>query len=66
MFCRMVDKCIMTQWQQFSAFWQQQGHVEMQKYTLFLSILPTRKDNFKVSVLVIEYLVAMSYELRMT
>ena len=27
MFYSMVDKC-MTQWQRFSVFWQQPGHVE--------------------------------------
>ena len=28
MFYSMVDKC-MTQWQKFSVFWQQAGHVEI-------------------------------------
>ena len=36
----------------------------MWKYTLFLSTLPTRQDNFTFfSVLMVEYLVATSYEL---
>ena len=47
----MVNKC-MTQWQKFSAFWQQAGHVE----TLIVH---------KFSVLMIGYLVATSYELWM-
>ena len=29
MFCSMVNKCVMTQWQKFSIYWQQAGHVEV-------------------------------------
>ena len=29
MFYGMFDKCIMTQWQKFSIFWQQAGYVEI-------------------------------------
>ena len=29
MFYSMIDKCIMTQWQKFSIFWNQAGHVEV-------------------------------------
>ena len=59
MFYSMLDKC-MTQWQRFSVFWQQVGHVEIY---IVLSTLPARQDNFTFLVLMIEYLVATSYEL---
>ena len=29
MFHSMIDKFAMTQWQKFSIFWQQAGHVEI-------------------------------------
>ena len=39
MFYSMVDKCIAAQWQTFSIFWQQAGHVETY---IVLITLPTR------------------------
>ena len=47
MFYSMIDKFIMSQWQNFPIFWQQASHVE---YTLFLSTLPTRLDNFDFKI----------------
>ena len=44
MFYSMIDNCLMNQWQKFSIFGTKQV---MWKYTLLLSTLPTRKDNFK-------------------
>ena len=60
MFYSMVDKCIMTQWQKFSIFWQQlmscgNIHRSYQHYQ-------PGKITLQVSVLMIEYLVATSYE----
>ena len=49
----------MNQWEQFSIFKQQAGHAE-------IYIIPINTSNqiaFQVSVLMIEYLVATSYEL---
>ena len=60
MFYSIVNKC-MTQWQKY--FGNKQV---MWKNALLLSTLPTRQDNFTFfSVLMIEYLVATSYELWM-
>ena len=61
MFYSMVDKC-MTQWQKFSVFWQQAGHVEIQ---IVLVNTKPGKITLHFSVLMIEYLVATSYELWM-
>ena len=60
MFYSMVNKC-MTQWQMYFG-----NRQVMWKNALFLSTLPIRQDNFTFfSVLMIEYLVATSYELWM-
>ena len=64
----MVGKCKITQLQQCSisiismAVWQQAGHV---KIYVFLSKRPARKEPSQVLVLMIEYLVAVSFKLWM-
>ena len=56
-FYSMVDKCIMNQWQQFLIFC---GNIHR-----FYQHYQPAKINLQVSVLMIEYLVATSYELWM-
>ena len=56
----MVDKC-MTQWQTFSLFWQQAGHVEI--YNVFINT--ANQVTLHFSMLMIKYLVVTSYELWM-
>ena len=57
-FYSMVDKCIMNQLQRFQFFGNKQV---MWKNTLFISY-QSGKITLEVSVLMIEYLVATSYE----
>ena len=59
----MFDKCIMTQWQKFSIFWQQAGHVEI--YICSYQHYQPGKITLQVSVLMIEHLTPTSYELCM-
>ena len=61
MFYSMIGKCKITQWWQCSICWQQTVHVET--CTLFNQNCQPDKITLQVSVLIIEYLVAVSYEL---
>ena len=74
MFYNMVNKCIMTQWQKFPIFWQQAGHVEIHIVLINATSRSCRnthcsyqryqpgKITLQISVLMIENLVAMSYD----
>ena len=53
----LFDKCIMTQWQRFLIFWEQALHVE-----IYIVLINTT-NQVRSLMLVIEYLVATSYEL---
>ena len=58
---------MMTQWQKFSIFWQQAGHVEVNNQVIHCSYQHYQPGQItlQVSVLMIEYLVATAYELWM-
>ena len=62
MFCSMGDKSIMSKWQKFSIFWQQGGQLEVYSFYQHYQL---GKKALQVSVLIIEYSVATSYELWM-
>ena len=57
----MVGIFVMAQWKQFLIFWKQEGQCN---YTLFLATMPQpSRITLQISVLMIEYLLATSYEL---
>ena len=58
MFYCMVGICKITQWDQCSIRWQQAGHVE-----IFDQNYQPSKVTLQVSVLMVKYLVAMSFQL---